>query len=158
MPLIQSFITYWRKNFDSKQSRSMHCLVCLILVVPLYSCGTLSWHSIEQSPASPIAYMRDGVFMSGDYVRSAIIAEIDGKKVVKPRNNLVEVAVGKHQIKVFCDEAKGEFNSKEFNGKAKILEFEAQIQRTYLVRCVPYSHWWIEDLESKAVIAGQKLR
>jgi len=156
MPLIQSFITYWRKVFDTKLSKSVLCLECLILVVPLYSCGALSWHSIEQTPATSIAYMRDGVFVSSDYVRSAIIAEIDGKEVVKPNNNLVEVAVGKHQIKVFCDEAKGEFNSKEFSGKAKMLEFEAQIQRIYLVRCMPFSHWWIEDLESKAVIAGQK--
>ncbi|QMU60855.1 MAG: hypothetical protein GKR92_03760 [Gammaproteobacteria bacterium] len=156
MPLIPSFITYWRKIFGVYLCKSMLCLECLALVVPLYSCGALSWHSIEQTPATPIAYVRDGVFVSGDYVRSALIAEIDGKKVVKPSNNLVEVAVGKHQIKVFCDEAQGEFNSEEFSGKAKTLEFEAQIQRTYLVRCVPFSHWWIEDLESKAVIAGQK--
>jgi len=156
MPLIQSFITYWRIVFDANISKCVLCLACLILVVHLFSCGALNWHSIEQTPATPIAYMRDGVVVSGDYVRSALIAEIDGKKVVKPSNNLVEVAVGKHQIKIFCDEAKGEFNSIEFSGKAKTLEFEAQIQRIYIVRCVPFSHWWIEDLESKAVIAGQK--
>ena len=32
------------------------------------------WYSIEQTPATPIAYLRDGVFVSGDYVRSALIA------------------------------------------------------------------------------------
>ena len=158
MPLILSFITYWRKADSVHFSRLKLCLISLILTVPLCSCGMIpvAWHSIEQTPATPVAYMRDGVVVSGDYARSALIAEIDGRLVTKSSNNLVEVSVGKHQVKIFCDEAEGEFNSQEFSGEAKTLEFEAKIQRTYLVRCVPFSHWWIEDLENKAVVAGQK--
>ena len=158
MPLILSFITYWRKVDFVHASSLKLCLISLILTVPLYSCGMIPvvWHSIEQTPAEPIAYMRDGVIVSGDYARSALIAEIDGRSVTKSSNNLVEVSVGKHQVKIFCDEAEGKFNSQEFSGEAKILEFEAKIQRTYLVRCVPFSHWWIEDLENKVVVAGQK--
>ena len=42
----------------------------------------LAVHSVgiqlSKTPATPIAYVRDGVFVSGDYVRSALIAEIDG--------------------------------------------------------------------------------
>ena len=40
--------------------------------------------------------------------------------------------------------------------KLKILKFEAQIQRTYLARCTPFTHWWIEDSENEAVVAGEK--
>ncbi len=145
MPLVLSFVTCWRNG-----------ILCLIFVSASASCGALRWHSIEQTPAEPIAYMRDGVYVSGAYVRSALIAEIDGNKVIKPSNNLVEVPIGKHIVKVFCDEAEGEFNSNEFSGVAKTLEFEAHIQRTYLVRCTPFTHWWIEDLESNSVVAGEK--
>jgi len=158
MPLILSFITYWRKTDSVHFSRLKLCLISLILTVSLCSCGMIpvAWHSIEQTPATPVAYLRDGVVVSGDYARSALIAEIDGRLVTKSSNNLVEVSLGKHQVKIFCDEAEGEFNSQEFSGEAKTLEFEAKIQRTYLVHCVPFSHWWIEDLENKAVVAGQK--
>ncbi|NNC66791.1 MAG: hypothetical protein HKN83_01995 [Gammaproteobacteria bacterium] len=158
MPLILSFVTYWRKADSVHISRLKFCSLIVVLTLPLYSCGLVpvSWHSIEQTPATPIAYMRDGVFVSGDYIRSATIAEIDGRLVTKSGNNLFEISIGKHQVKIFCDEAEGEFNSQEFSGEAKTLVFEAKIQRTYLVRCVPFSHWWIEDLENKAVVAGHK--
>lgn len=152
MPLIQSFITY-RQNMN----RSMVCLASLVLFMPMTSCGVYRWHSIEQTPAKEVAYIRGGVYVSGEYVRSALIAEIDGKKIITPDNQLVEIAPGKHQITINCHETKGEFNSKEFAGKAKIITFEAQIQRTYQVRCVPFTHWWIEDLRNKSFIAGDKL-
>jgi hypothetical protein len=130
----------------------------LFLSVSLCSCGLIpvTWHSIEQTPAEAIAYIRGGVFVSGEYLRSATIAEIDDKAVAQSDNNLIKISLGKHQVKIFCDEAIGEFNSLELDGKAKVLELNAQQQRTYLVRCEPYSHWWIEDLDSKSVVAGKK--
>lgn len=158
MPFIPCFITYRRKVGIARVSCIKFCLKSLLLTLPLYSCSMIpvSWHSIEQTPATPVAYLRDAVVVSGDYAHSALLAEIDGRSVKKTSNNLVEVPVGKHQVKIFCDEAEGEFNSQEFSGEAKTLEFEAKIQRTYLVRCVPFSHWWIEDLENNAVVAGEK--
>jgi len=156
MPLVLSFATYWRKDDITCLRKIWLCFISLIFIMPLVSCGAHSWHSIEQTPATPIAYLRDGVFVSGDYVRSALIAEIDGNSVIKSKNHLVEVAVGKHKVKVFCNEAEGEYNSEEFVGQAKTLEFEARIQRTYLVHCVPFTHWWIEDLENKVVVAGER--
>ncbi len=134
-----------------------NCAISAVATVLLASCGVFSWHSIEQTPANPVAYMRDGVYVSGDYARRASISEIDGKRVAKSDDNVIVVALGEHQVKIYCDEANGEFDSNEFNGKAKILKFDAKIQRTYLVRCVPFTHWWIEDLENSEVVAGEKL-
>ena len=156
MPLMLSLATYWQNEGITCLRKVGSYLTILIIIFPLVSCGAHSWHSIEQTPATPTAYIRDGVFVSGDYVRSALIAEIDGKSIVKQKNHLVEVEVGKHQIKVFCNEAEGEYNTEEFIGQAKTLEFEAQIQRTYLVHCMPFTHWWIEDIENKAVVAGER--
>ncbi len=146
MPLRKAFITYWQK-----------IIVSVLSIALLNACGSLSWHSIEQTPAVPMAYMRDGVYVSGAYVRSASITEIDGKLVAKSNDNLIKVTLGEHRVKINCDEAEGEFDTKEFNGETKILKFEAKIQRTYLVRCVPFTHWWIEDLENNEVVAGEKL-
>ncbi len=131
-------------------------MIGLLLIVLLCSCGALRWHSIEQMPADEIAFIRDGVFVTGEYVRSAAITEIDGKAATESESGLYEVSVGIHEIKVHCDETKGSFNSKDLIGKAKTLKFEAQIQRTYLVRCVPFTHWWIEDSENNAIVAGEK--
>ena len=103
-----------------------------------------------------IAFIRDGVFVSGEYVRSAEITEIDGKTAAESANGLYEVSVGIHEIKIHCDETKGSFNTKNLVGKAKTLKFEAQMQRTYIVRCMPFTHWWIEDSENNAVVAGEK--
>lgn len=158
MPLALCFITYWLKIFSFPYSGVKLCLISLIFSLFLPSCALIPapWHSTEQIPAEPIAYMRDGVFVSGEYVRAASIAEIDNEVVAQSNNNLIEISLGKHQVKIFCDEAKGEFNSLEMDGKAKVLEFDAQLQRTYLVRCEPYTHWWIEDLDNKSVVAGEK--
>lgn len=158
MPLALFFITCWLKKYRFHFSLLKLCLISLNLSLLLSSCGWVPvlWHSTEQTPAEPIAYIRDGVFVSGEYVRSASIAEIDNEPVVQSNSNLIQLSLGKHQVKILCDEAKGEFNSLEMDGKAKTLELIAQIQRTYLVRCEPYSHWWIEDLESKSVVAGEK--
>lgn len=116
----------------------------------------VKWHSIEQIPSDSVAYIRGGVFVSGEYMRSATITEIDGKAVIQPNNNPVEIELGQRKINIYCGEAEGEFNSQELEGKEKTLVLNAQLQRTYVVRCEPYSHWWIEDLDSKAVIAGNK--
>ena len=158
MPLIQPFDTYWREFTDRYKFKVLLFQTVLICLLTPPSCGIVPWHSIEQTPAEPVAYMRDGVFVSSDYVRSAIIAEIDGKAVVKPSDNLVVVSLGKHHVKVLCEEAKGKFNTNEFKGKAKVLEFEALIQRTYLVHCMPYTHWWIEDSENNRVVAGERFK
>lgn len=131
-------------------------IVAIIMHISLVSCGALSWYSIEQSPADSVAYLRDGVFVRGDYVRSANISEINGNSVKARENALIKISTGKHQIKVHCEEAVGEFNSSEFIGKAKVLELQAKIQRTYHVRCRPYTHWWIEDVENGEVVAGEK--
>lgn len=139
------------------KSKPLLLITTLVLPLSLCSCGIVAWHSIEQTPAEAVAYMRDGVFVSGGYVRSALIAEIDGKEIIQSDNNLIQISLGTHQVNISCGEAEGEFNSEELNGKAKTLEFEAKMQRTYLVQCIPYTHWWIEDLENKAVVGGEKL-
>jgi len=159
-PFRQSFVTYRRRAIYTRLSQFKLCFkfcwINLTLITPLFSCGIAPWHSTEQIPSEPVAYIRDGVFVSGEYIRSASIAEIDNQAVTKSNNNLIEITLGQHQVKIYCDEAKGQFNSLEFNGEAKILEFEAQIQRTYQVRCEPFSHWWIEDLENNNVVAGER--
>jgi len=139
MPFIPNFVTCQRKAFAVYLQCFKLCLINITLVTPLFSCGIAPWHSIEQVPAEP-----------------ASIAEIDAKAVTKSNNNLIEITLGYHLVKIYCDEAKGAFNSLEFSGEAKTLKFEAQIQRTYQVRCEPYSHWWIEDLENNNVVAGEK--
>lgn len=128
----------------------------IIMPMSLFSCGALSWYSIEQTPADSISYLRDGVFMSGDYIRSTTISEVDGKSVLSRDQKLIKVSTGRHKIKVLCEEANGEFNSLDFTGKAKVLVIDAKIQRTYQVLCKPYTHWWIEDVENGEVIAGEK--
>jgi hypothetical protein len=158
MPLIQSNDTCWREAANKCKFIILLFQTFLICLLAPPSCGLVPWHSIEQTPAEPVAYMRDGVFVSADYVRSAVIAEIDGKAAVKTSDNLVKVSVGKHHVKVLCEEAKGKFNTNEFKGEAKVLEFEALIQRTYLVRCMPYTHWWIEDSENNQVVAGERFK
>ena len=152
-----SFVTYWRSNRITCLRKVGFFFISLIFIMPLVSCGAHSWYSIEQTPATPIAYLRDGVFVSGDYVRSALIAEIDGKSVLTQKNHLVEVAVGKHQVKVFCNEAEGEYNSEEFVGQAKTLEFEARIQRKVSCRlCALYTLVDRRFREIISVVAGER--
>ncbi|MFK7816891.1 MAG: hypothetical protein AB8B92_11210 [Gammaproteobacteria bacterium] len=131
-------------------------IVTIVMPMSLVACGALSWYSIEQTPADSVAYLRDGVFLSGDYVRSASISEINGNSNIARENALIKISTGKHQVKIYCEEAVGEFNSLEFIGKAKVLELHAKIQRTYHVRCKPYTHWWIEDVENGEIVAGEK--
>ena len=129
-----------------------------LLTSTIFACGALRWHSVEQMPAESLAYIRDGVFVSGNYIRSATITEIDGKKAEESNQGLHEISIGTHEVTIYCDEAEGEFDSNKLVGRSKILNFEARIQRTYLVRCTPFTHWWIEDLENKAVVAGEKYK
>ena len=158
MPLMRCFRTYRLKFCDLKVTVLKSSIICLILSLFLCSCGLIPvvWHSSEQIPAESIAYIRGGVFVSGEYLRSVTIAEIDNESVAQENNKLIKIGLGIHQVKIYCDEAKGEFNSLRVEGKAKTLELNAQLQRTYLAGCKPYSHWWIEDLDSKTVVAGEK--
>ena len=131
-------------------------IMAILLPVLLFSCGTTSWYSIQQTPAESFAYLRDGVVMVGDYIRVATISEIDGEPVIMREKNLIKLSTGIHMIKIHCDEAVGKFNSKDFIGKAKVLELNAKIQRSYIAHCKPYTHWWIEDTENGNIVAGEK--
>ena len=156
MPLSLIFITNGRSICNAQSICLFKGVVVLFFMIILCSCGAFRWHSIEQIPAEEVAYIKDGVFVSGKYVRSTEITEIDGKPAQEEDSGLHEVGIGVHKVKIKCDEAEGTFNSNELLGKTKILEFEAQVQRTYLARCVPFTHWWIEDIENKTVVAGEK--
>ncbi len=156
MPLKLVFITDEHLINNMKILYITKFIVITLLTTTICACGAIRWHSVEQIPAESKAYIRDGVFLSGNYIRSATIAEIDGKKVKESKKGLYEISVGVHEVKIYCDEAKGEFNSNELEGKSKILKFDARIQRTYLARCTPFTHWWIEDSENEAVVAGEK--
>jgi len=127
-----------------------------ILILLNSACGIVNWHSIEQVPAEPFAYIRDGVFVSGNYVRSAKVIQIDDITYEGSKTPLLEIGLGKRRVKILCGEAKGDFDTKQFTGQEKILEFEAQIQRTYRVGCLPHTHWWIEDLDNQKIVAGEK--
>lgn len=131
--------------------------ICLFAALTLASCGHSRWrYSIEQVPAEPTAYLRDGVFVSGEYIRYATISELDGVPVVRNGSEPLSVSLGAHKLKVHCSEAEGKYDTSKVSGKEKTLEFEAEIQRTYLVRCMPYTHWWVEDSENKKIVAGEK--
>lgn len=158
IPLMPFFITCWPMLKGSNTSMLKLCFIYIFLLLPLSSCGVIpvKWHSIEQTPSESVAFVRGGVFVSGEYLRSATIAEIDNVAVVQANNESIEIDLGQHHVKIYCGEAQGEFNSLDLEGKAETLVLDAQLQRTYLVRCEPYSHWWIEDSESKAVVAGEK--
>lgn len=131
-------------------------MLCAVFMSLMSSCGATRWHAIQEIPAEPTAYIRDGVFVSGDYIRNATIAEIDGKPIDRASKNVAEIDLGVRKIKILCDEARGKFSSRELAGQAKTLTLEAKIQRTYIVRCLPYTHWWIEDSENRSVVAGEK--
>lgn len=128
----------------------------VFLVMQLFSCGTTRWYSVEEQLAEPVAYISDGVYVSGDYIRSATVTEIDGNEVEDRASYKLNINTGTHHVKIYCDEAKGNFNSNDLKGRAKTLEFEAQTQRKYKAYCLPYTHWWIEDLENGKTVAGYK--
>ncbi len=131
--------------------------IIVILTVLLTSCNYTKWrYSIEQVPAEPVAYLKDGVFVSGDYIRNASIIEIDGVAIEHSNDKPLQVSIGKHSLKILCAEASGEYDSANLSGKEKLLEFEAETQRTYLIRCIPFTHWWVEDSENKKIVAGNK--
>ena len=119
------------------------------------SCSSPRWYAVEEYPAEQVAYVSDGVYVNGSYVRSARVTEIDGKKVKDNNNFRHPINTGMRLVKINCDEAKGSFNSKELLGQSKILKFSADIQRTYKAHCLPYTHWWIEDVENGKVVAGK---
>ena len=102
--------------------------------------------------------MRDSVFVSGKHVQSAKIIKIDNVAAEESSELLHKVSVGIHEVSIHCAEAEGAFNSNELEGEERVLIFDAKIQRTYLVRCRPFTHWWIEDIENKAIVAGEKYR
>ena len=149
MPLGTSFIT--NEQTKNRVDLMVYARVCTYLVILFLqaSCGATRWHSIQEIPAEEKAYIRDSVYVSGDYIRNATITEIDGKPYTRENGNLVDFDVGTHTIKILCSEARGSFNSRELAGQAKTLTFEAKIQRTYIAGCFPYTHWWIEDSENK---------
>ena len=156
MPLKQVFITSKYISVKVKYTYMPKLLLGIVVVSIIWGCGSLRWHSVEQIPAEAVAYMRDGVFVSGKYIRSAKITKIDNIVANETVDSLHQISIGTHEVIIHCAEAEGAFNSNELKGKTKNLVFKAEIQRTYLVRCEPFTHWWIEDLESKAVVAGEK--
>lgn len=127
-----------------------------LLIQFLQACASSRWYSVTQEPAVPYAYVHDGVFVSGNYVRSALITEIDGNTVENSTSNELKISIGLHQVKIYCDEAKGSYDSSELSGQARVLEFEAHTERRYKAFCMPFTHWWIEDLENKQIVVGQK--
>jgi len=132
-------------------------LICLIIAFSQASCGHSRWHySIEQIPAEPNAYLRDGVFVSGDYIRNASISEIDGVPVKQTESRPIKITLAEHKLKIRCSEAVGEYDSDNLAGQEKTLILNAKVQRTYIIRCIPHTHWWIEDAENKKIIAGEK--
>ncbi len=127
-----------------------------VLACLMQACGSSRWYSIEQEPATPHAFIHQTVFVLEDYIRVTSIREIDGKVVDKNKNNKITISATKHQIKIYCDETRGAYDSNSLSGQARILEFEAKMQRVYRVYCYPYTHWWIEDSENSEVVAGEK--
>ena len=158
MPLNQVFITSKPVSAKVKSIRALKLLLGAVVVFITGSCGALRWHSVEQIPAESVAYIRNGVFVSGSYMQGATIIEIDKVVTNESNNNLHKISVGIHEVSILCAEAEGAFDSSELEGKTKNLVFEAKIQRLYQVRCEPFTHWWIEDLESNAIVAGEKYR
>ena len=156
MPLKRLITTYKHMKFQMIKALLLYFASCFLTVILLTSCGLSRWHAIEEIPAEQTAYLRDGVFVSGDYIRNATVSEIDGKTVDRDNKDRIEIMLGMRQIKVLCDEARGSFDSSDLAGESKILSFEAKVQRTYLVRCLPFSHWWIEDSENHSIVAGEK--
>ncbi len=154
IPLMRFKLTCQRKFKNTTMYKFKYSVITIIMSMFLSSCGALNWYAIEQIPADSVAYLRDGVFMSGDHIHSATISEIDGEIVATRDEKFIKIIAGKHKIKVLCDGANGEFDSEDFEGKEKVLEFNAKIQRMYLVRCKPFTHWWIEDIDNGEVVAG----
>ena len=128
----------------------------LLCLWQIQSCGSPRWYAVEQNLAEPYAYIHGSVFVRNDYIRVASVSEIDGTIVDSETRKNLKISTGKHQVKIFCDEAEGTYDSTDLVGKAKVLEFDANIQRTYKVFCLPYTHWWIEDFESGNVVAGER--
>ena len=138
--------------FSNNYNLRLYVIIFFLLTVT--SCGSGRWYSIGQEPAKPIAYIRGGVFVSGEYVRSASIAEIDGKESAMHSEQNFQIPIGTRRITINCDEAKGSYDSKEFTGQSKILEFDAETEKIYRVWCKPYTHWWIEEIATKKTVAG----
>lgn len=127
----------------------------LLIIYPhVFSCGSTQWYAIEEHPAEKVAYVSGGVYVNSGYIRSAYVAEIDGNKVKDSNSHRHAINAGVHVLKIYCDEAKGSFNSDNLLGNAKTLKFNAEIQREYKANCQPYTHWWIEDVENGEVVAG----
>lgn len=137
-----------------------------IIILIVTACGNRKWYSIEQQPAKPYAELKDGVYASGEYLRSAVVSNLNGKFIDKKKNSSLKVNVGIHQVTIYCDEANGEYNSNAQDGvgrgpintekHTKVLTLQADTQRVYRAFCLPYSHWWIEDTESGKVVTGEK--
>ncbi len=155
MPLNRVFVTNEHAKYFLRISLFTKLLVCVFTIF-LSSCAATRWHAIEEIPAEATAYLRDGVFVSGDYIRHATISEIDGKPVDRKNKDLIEISLGVHEVKILCDETRGKFNSNDLLGQSKTLTLDAKIQRTYIIRCLPYTHWWIEDSENNSIVAGEK--
>ena len=137
-----------------------------IAILIANSCEGRKWYLIEQQPAEPYALLKDGVYVSGEYLRSAIVININDELVNKQNNSPIKVKIGMHQVTIYCDEAKGIYNSNKQDvskyeadntrKKTKTLTFNAKTERVYRVFCVPYTHWWIEDTELNRVVSGIK--
>ncbi len=137
-----------------------------ILILIVNACENRRWYSIEQKTAEPFALLKDGIYASGDYVRSARVIKVNDKLIDKQNDKPFKIGVGTHKIMIYCNEASGEYDSSqqdtEKHGpvntakKARILTLEADTERVYRVNCVPYTHWWITDTETGGLAAGAK--
>ncbi len=126
----------------------------ILILFLILSCSNSRWYAVEELPAETKAYIRDNYYLSGDYVTGAAVVRIDGVDSVN--KSVHELSLGMHKIAISCGEARGSFDTDHVKSQIKTLELDARIQRTYKVACKPFSHWWIEDLENGAVVAGAK--
>ena len=137
-----------------------------IIVLIADACANKKWYSIEQQPTEPYALLNDGIYASGDYLRSAVVRELNEEPIDKKNNEPFKVKPGTHRVMIHCNETKGEYDSIQQDAlligpinlakKAKTLTLETDIGRIYRVQCVPYTHWWIEDTETGKVVSGTK--
>lgn len=146
--------------------------VCLLTILMISSCATTYEEEVNEEG---VAFIKAGVFTQDDKKYNAYILAIDEKVISKKEfKNRQEIRVtpGEHQLSIACSYKKivsggnilrlllaatGSWTNLLFLDDDEVirseLTFSAEIGTTYDIYCQHNRYSWIEETESKELIA-----
>ena len=133
-------------------SRAFSLVLVLSLFFIIYGCGTRKIHLDKEIEVDEPAIIMGTIFFAPFFIRGTSVISIDGEKISSSDNGIA-IPPGKHTI-IIQDSFL--FLYVVETARAK-LRFVAESGHRYRVKVVGlFKKWvWIEDVDSKVIVAGR---